>query len=116
MSKSSRNRRRCWKSTGSRLIQPNSGSAMLINLIQIEAAARSQHRPVPQPQTTFTTLARFFAKVYDDHVAPHGAKRALFEPRRVATPDGYHSTKCVGAGLYALLTRARLAAEDGELL
>jgi len=90
---------------------------MLMNtVIQIEAAARSQHRPVPQPQTTFPTLARFFAKVYDDHVARHGAKRAIFEPRRVATPDCYHSTKCVAAGLYALLTQARLAAEDGELL
>jgi hypothetical protein len=90
---------------------------MLINtLIQIEAAARSQRRAIPQPQTAFPTLARFFGKVYDDHVAPHGAKRALFEPRRVATPDGYHSTKCVAAGLYALLTQARLAAEDGEVL
>jgi hypothetical protein len=49
-------------------------------------------------------------------VAPHEAKRVLFEPRRVATPDGYHSTKCVAAELYALLTQARLAAEDGEVL
>jgi hypothetical protein len=49
-------------------------------------------------------------------VAPHEAKRALFEPRRVATPDGYLSTKCVAAGLFALLTQARLAAEDGEVL
>jgi hypothetical protein len=37
----------------------------------------------------------------------------LFEPRRVATPEGFHSTKCVAAGIYALLTQARLAAADG---
>ncbi len=81
-----------------------------------EPALRSKVEQEPQAQTTFPTLARFLAKVYDDHVAPHEARRALFEPRRVATPDGYHSTKCVAAGLYALLTQARLAAEDGEVL
>jgi hypothetical protein len=81
-----------------------------------EPALRSEVEQGPQAQTTFPTLARFLAKVYDNHVAPHEAKRALFEPRRVATPDGYHSTKCVAAGLYALLTQARLAAEDGEVL
>ena len=81
-----------------------------------EPALRSEVEQGPQAPTTFPTLARFLAKVYDDHVAPHEAKRALFEPRRVATPDGYHSTKCVAAGLYALLTQARLAAEDGEVL
>ena len=81
-----------------------------------EAALRSEVKQGPQVQTAFPTLARFLAKVYDDHVAPHEAKRALFEPRRVATPDGYHSTRCVPAGLYALLTQARLAAEDGEAL
>ncbi len=81
-----------------------------------EPALRSKVEPGPQAQTTFPTLARFLAKVYDDHVAPHETRRALFEPRRVATPDGYHSTKCVAAGLYALLTQARLAAEDGEVL
>ena len=80
-----------------------------------EAALRSEVEQRPQAQTTFPTLARFLAKVYDDHLAPHEAKRALFEPRRIATPDGYHSTKCVAAGLYALLTQARLAAEDGEV-
>jgi hypothetical protein len=81
-----------------------------------EVALRPEREPPPQFQTTFPTLARFLAKVYDDHVAPHEAKRALFEPRRVATPDGYHSTKCVAAGLYALLMQARLAADDGEVL
>lgn len=81
-----------------------------------QSALRSEVEQGPQAQTTFPTLARFLAKVYDDHVAPHEAKRALFEPRRVATPNGYHSTKCVAAGLYALLTQARLAAEDGEVL
>ena len=81
-----------------------------------EPALRSEVPRGPEAQTTFPTLARFLAKVYDDHLAPHEAKRALFEPRRVATPDGYNSTKCVAAGLYALLTQARLAAEDGEVL
>src|ERR1035441_6748891 len=80
-----------------------------------EPALRSEVQRGPEAQTTFATLARFLAKVYDDHVAPREAKRALFEPRRIATPDGYHSTKCVAAGLYALLTQARLAAEDGEV-
>ena len=81
-----------------------------------EPALRSEVEQRPQAQSTFPTLARFLAKVYDDHLAPHEARRALFEPRRIATPDGYHSTKCVAAGLYALLTQARLAAEDGEVL
>ena len=81
-----------------------------------EAGLLPEREPPPQCHTTFPTLARFLAEVYDDHVAPHEAKRTLFEPRRVATPDGYHSTKCVAAGLYALLTQARLAAEDGEVL
>jgi hypothetical protein len=81
-----------------------------------EVALRPEREPPPQSNTTFPTLARFLAKVYDDHVAPHEAKRALFEPRRVATPDGYHSTRCVAAGLFALLTQARLAAEDSEPL
>ena len=81
-----------------------------------EPALRPEVEQGPQVQTSFPTLARFLAKVYDDHVAPHEAKRALFEPRRLATPDGYHLTKCVAAALYALLTRARLAAEDGEAL
>jgi len=81
-----------------------------------EVAFRPEREPRPQSQTIFPTLPRFFAKVYDDHVAPHEAKRALFEPRRVATPDGYHSTRCVAAGLFALLTQARLAAEDSEPL
>lgn len=74
------------------------------------------HSETQQSQTTLPTLARFLARIYDYHVAPHEAKRAIFEPRRVATPDGYHSTKCVAAGLYALLTQARLAAQDGEAL
>jgi hypothetical protein len=73
-------------------------------------------KPPCQPQTTRLTLARFLAKIYDDHLATHEAKRALFEPRRVNTPDGYHSAKCVAAGLYALLTQAKLAAQDGEVL
>jgi hypothetical protein len=70
-----------------------------------------------KPSSQFQpTLARFLAKVYDDHLAAYEARRTLFEPRRVATPDGYPSTKCVAAGVYALLTQARLAAEDGEAL
>jgi hypothetical protein len=85
-------------------------------LIQTETPRPSRIKPASQRQTTFPTLARFLAKVYDDHVAPHEAKRVLFEPRRIATPNGYHSTKCVAAGLYALLTQARLAADDGEVL
>jgi hypothetical protein len=85
-------------------------------LMSMEVAGSLTCKPPPPTQTGLPTLARFLAKVYDDHVAPHETKRALFEPRWVATPDGYHSTKCVAAGLYALLTQARLAAEDGEVL
>ena len=70
-------------------------------------------RPTPLP---WSTLAQFLGSVYDHHLAEDAAKLALFEPRRVMTPDGYHSTKCVAAGLYALLTQANLAAEDGEPL
>ena len=58
-------------------------------LTLMEPALRSEVKQGPQAQTTFPTLARFLAKVYDDHLAPHEARRALFEPRRVATPDGY---------------------------
>ena len=64
----------------------------------------------------WSTLAQFLGSVYDNHLAQYAAKRTLFEPRRIATPDGYHSTKCVAAGLYALLTQANLAAEDGAPL
>ena len=52
-----------------------------------EPALRSEVEQGPQAAKNFPTLARFLAKVYDDHVAPHEAKRALFEPRRVATPS-----------------------------
>jgi hypothetical protein len=90
-------------------------NTLIDTLIQIQAARCSPPKRAIQQQTIFPTLARFLAKVYDDHVAPHEARRALFEPRRIATPDGYHSTQCVAAGLYALLTQARLAAEDGNL-
>ncbi len=85
-------------------------------LIQTEVTDGSPRTSALQQQTTLATLARFLAKVYDDHVAPHEAKRALFEPRRVVTPDGYHSTKCVAAGLYVLLTQAKLADAAGEAL
>ena len=81
-----------------------------------EVGLRPEREPPLQFQTTFPTLARFLAQIYDDHLAPQEDRRALFEPRRVATPDGYHSTKCVAAGLYALLTQARLATEYGEAL
>ena len=85
-------------------------------LILPEAEPRCESTPPPQSPTPPPTLARFLAKVYDDHLATDEAKRALFEPRRVITPDGYHSTRCVAAGLYALLTQAKLAAADGEVL
>ena len=85
-------------------------------LILTETALSPGSERGSQARTTFPTLARFLAKVYDDHVAPNEGKRALFEPRRVATSNGYHSTKCVAAGLYALLTQAKLAAADGEVL
>jgi hypothetical protein len=94
----------------------NKVNMLMDTLSQIEATRCSPAKPAIQQQTNFPTLARFLAKIYDDHVAPHEAKRALFEARRIATPNGYHSTKCVAAGLYALLTRARLAAVDGEVL
>src|SRR5260370_38184086 len=55
---------------------------------------------LPQQQTTLPTLARFLARIYDDYMAPHEAKRAIFEPRRVVTPDAYPPPKWVPAGLY----------------
>jgi hypothetical protein len=70
-------------------------------------------------QTTpapWSTLAQFLGFVYDHHLALDEGGLAMFEPRRTRTPDGYCSTKCVAAGLYALLTQAKLAADDGELL
>ena len=70
-------------------------------------------RPKPLP---WSTLAQFLGSMYDRHLANDEAKRALFEPHRVMTPEGYHSTKCVAAGLYALLTQADLAAEEGDAL
>lgn len=91
-------------------------NTLMDTLIQIEATRCTLPKAAMQQQTIFPTLARFLAKIYDDHVVAHEAKRALFEPRRMAAPDGYHSTKCVAAGLYALLTQARLAAADGEAL
>ena len=72
--------------------------------------------PLRQTPPTWETLARYLAGVYDQHLGTDEAKRVLFEPRRVITPGGYHSTKCVAAGLYALLTQAKLAAAVGELL
>ncbi|HEY5911330.1 MAG TPA: hypothetical protein VJA21_12075 [Verrucomicrobiae bacterium] len=82
----------------------------------VEAEASPTAETAPPIQMPLTTLARFLARIYDQHLVPQEPKRALFEPRRVLTPDGYHSTKCVAAGLYALLTQARLAAEVGEVL
>jgi hypothetical protein len=38
---------------------------------------------------------------------------ALLEPRRIQAPDGYHSTKCVSAGLFALLGNRALKAAAG---
>jgi len=69
--------------------------------------------PSPAP---WSTLAQFLSFVYDNHLANNEAKRALFEPRRVQTAEGFHSTKSVAAGLYALLTQSNLAAADGEVL
>jgi hypothetical protein len=73
--------------------------ALMKTLLQTEAALRSERNSPPQQPPPFPTLARFLVKVYDDHLAPHEPKRALFEPRQVVTPDGYHSTKCVAGGL-----------------
>lgn len=62
------------------------------------------------------TLARHLAKLYDQHLATDETKRALSEPRRIVTPGGYHSSKCVAAGLYSLLEQARLRARTGDNL
>jgi hypothetical protein len=88
--------------------------AGLLNLA--EAAGSPERETTPRIQTTGPTLAQFLAGVYDQHLAPNEARRALFEPRRVITPDGYHSTKCAGAGLYALLEQARRTATTGTNL
>ncbi len=70
----------------------------------------------PQPRPAWETLARYLARAYDLHLATDEAERALFEPRRIMTPDGYHSTKCVAAGLYCLLEQARWTAKAGRNL
>lgn len=70
-------------------------------------------KSVSPPTLPWYTLAQFLGGVYDHGLAEDANKLALFEPRRVMTPEGYHSTKCVAAGLYALLTQADLAAVDG---
>jgi hypothetical protein len=67
-------------------------------------------------QRTLPTLSRHLVGVYDQCLASDQRKRELFEPRRVMTPEGYHSTKCVAAGPYALLEQARLAAQAGDQL
>jgi len=77
---------------------------------------RASERSAQPIRLPWFTLAQFLGSVYDHHLGQDEAKRAPFEPRRIATPDGYHSTKCVAAGLYALLTQADLAAGDNEVL
>jgi hypothetical protein len=51
-----------------------------------------------------------------NHLTTDETERALFEPRRIMTPEGYHSTKCVAAGLFSLLDQARLTANTGRNL
>jgi hypothetical protein len=68
------------------------------------------------PQRTWLTLSQQLAGVYDQCLASDQRNRELFEPRRVMTPEGYHPTKCVAAGLYALLEQARLATQTGNQL
>ncbi len=86
------------------------------NIRPLTAAPSPEREPLPHPRMIWSTLAQFLGGVYDRHLAQDEARRALFEPRRVMTPEGFHSTKCAAAGLYVLLTQARLAAADGEVL
>jgi len=88
----------------------------MATLTLLSTAPRPERESLPHAPTPWSTLAQFLGSVYDNHLAQDVAKRTLFEPRRIATPDGYHSTKCVAAGLYALLTQANLAAADGAPL
>jgi hypothetical protein len=85
-------------------------------LTVLSAAPLSERGSLAHAPMPWSTLAQFLGSVYDKHLAQDAARRALFEPRRIATPDGYHSTKGVAAGLYALLTQANLAAEEGAPL
>ena len=84
--------------------------------ILAEAVLSPGIKLAPQTQTIWPTLAQFLGKVYDRHLASDEAKRVLFEPHRVMTPDDFYSTKCAGAGLYALLEQARHTATTGTNL
>ena len=62
-------------------------------------------------KTSWGSLSAYFAQQHrlfeDTELA------ALLEPRRVQAPPGYHSTKCVSAGLFALLENRILKAAVG---
>ena len=96
-------------------VSPDWPNAVL-NLQPVQDDSAASPTSFPQTRTTSETLARYLAKVYDLHLATDEPNRTLFEPRRVMTPDGYHSTKCVAAGLYVLLKQARLTAKTGSNL
>ena len=73
--------------------------------------ARLAGHPTNRARTPWGSLSAYFTQQHrlfeDTELA------ALLEPRRVQAPPGYHSTKCVSAGLFALLENRILKAAVG---
>jgi hypothetical protein len=72
------------------------------NLNPTAAEVPHENKPPLPAQKPALGLAQFLATVYDRLLAPNESRRTVFEPRRVIAPEGYHSTKCIAAGLYIL--------------
>jgi hypothetical protein len=58
------------------------------------------------------SLSDYFSQQH--HLFEDTALAALLEPRRVLAPPGYHSTKCVSAGMFTLLSNRILKAAAGR--
>jgi hypothetical protein len=59
-------------------------------------------------------VAESLAREMSDYLAAHHPLilgtplEPVLEPRRVQAPPGYHSTRCVAAGLFLLLSQRRI--------
>src|SRR5881296_3402020 len=71
---------------------------------------------IVQPSSTkppFNSLRECMAFVYD-HMPPR--ELALFSPRKLAVPGGYHSPKAVAGTLYTLLGETALKTRDNDAI
>ena len=74
------------------------------------ALAQENRRSDPRSHCA-RSLCDYFAQ---QHQMLKGTELAsLLEPRRIQAPPGYHSTRCVSAGLFALLGNRALKAAAG---